>query len=67
MFFSIKAWSAIIEDFAMPFELDEKLDQGINKYFKKVKSKFKELISITFVNNCQLVEMVYWEKEQRNL
>ena len=45
MFFSIKAWSAIIEDFAMPFELDEKLDQGINKYFRfnTVKEIMEEL------------------------
>ena len=26
MFFSIKAWSANVEDFAMPFEIDNKLN-----------------------------------------
>jgi hypothetical protein len=36
MFFSIKAWSASLEDFAMPFKIDDNLNLGVNKYFKKV-------------------------------
>tara|TARA_B110000285_G_C14704880_1_gene415090 strand:+ start:343 stop:585 length:243 start_codon:yes stop_codon:yes gene_type:complete len=39
----------------------------MNEYFMTAEPSFKELISVTFVANCQFVEMVYWEKRERDL
>ena len=51
-FFSVKAWSASVDNFGMPYQVNDKLNQGMNQYFTSIGKKFYELISITFVGNC---------------
>jgi len=42
------------------------LNEGLNKYYKKVVNNFEKLISVQLVNSCTMAKLEYVEMELTN-
>jgi len=56
-YFHIKAWYSRLR----PFQISDKLNIGMNKFFDSIKENFSELVSVKFVGNCNYVLLTYIE------
>ena len=60
-YFKVLAFTVKLEK----YELNDKLDDGLNNYYTKIKNYFDELVEARFIGQCQYLMLTYFEKKDR--
>lgn len=60
-FFKLNAWRINLNKWLPHTGSMEKINEGLNQYYKKVVNNFERLISVQLVNNCHMVKLEYIE------
>ena len=65
-FFKLQAWRINLKPLLPKSGTMDLLNEGLNKYYKKVVNNFEKLVSVQLVNSCTMAKLEYVEKELTN-